>query len=420
MSKTVESIIDQIAILQMRIDSADRRLRYFESGNIQTSPAEQASGIARRINVQGDTYYLDANGDAVLNNLRLVGRAGIGGVPYSAAGLDIIQTTTAYLYMNSINALAYTNSNSTLYVGSVDGFAKNLALQLRTNDVPRVSIDSTGNVVVTTSLYVGAATGAVPDQKAVIVRSGNYCGFAIDTNDSGSTFSILFLRKSDSTTIGTIAATGSGDELGEIQFLGGRSGGGSYGFGSRIKVVQNGAAGATYLPADLYLEACNASGLNPSQMVLHTTGHVGFFTQSRAAAHINAGGQTIATGTTTVVDFDVEDHDQLGEYDSGANPGFTPAIAGWYQVSACILFDSQTWTTGKQCYLHVYVNGSIYALLDFKEIEAGASIYVCLKGSCTVYSNAQKIDIRVTHNEGDSQTINSTAELSWVRYHKLS
>ena len=67
--------------------------------------------------------------------------------------------------------------------------------------------------------------------------------------------------------------------------------------------------------------------------------------------------QTIATGVTAKVQYSTKIWDTASAYDSTTNYRFTPLVAGYYQVNACIGWNS---IANGECYLSIYKNGSEY------------------------------------------------------------
>ena len=80
----------------------------------------------------------------------------------------------------------------------------------------------------------------------------------------------ITLNKSASNTMGTMTATAAGDILGYLVFNGVNSGS-TYGVGAYITVTQSGAAGATYVPAEMTLTATDGTAGAPTQLTLIPT-----------------------------------------------------------------------------------------------------------------------------------------------------
>lgn len=122
-----------------------------------------------------------------------------------------------------------------------------------------------------------------------IQRAVGDCGFYIETYDVDATdYSQLQLRRSHHDTINTIAETQDNDYLGLITFLGVNSGS-AWGAGVRIEAIQNGNAGASYVPTDLYLYTYSSTAKNTFQLVLHHDGGVGIGTETPAdVLHVNS------------------------------------------------------------------------------------------------------------------------------------
>lgn len=76
------------------------------------------------------------------------------------------------------------------------------------------------------------------------------------TSDNSQSYFVN--RKSSSATLGTIAETVNGEELGWYMWQGVNSGGG-FGNSAAIQAIQSGSSGATYVPTDILLKTATAS-----------------------------------------------------------------------------------------------------------------------------------------------------------------
>ena len=93
------------------------------------------------------------------------------------------------------------------------------------------------------------------------------------TNGTGS---LMVFRKSDSDTAGTKTQTDSGDSLGTFSFYGVNSGSG-WGLGAGINISQEGASGASYVPAHIAFSTCTATAYG-ERMRITNKGDVGIGT----------------------------------------------------------------------------------------------------------------------------------------------
>ena len=140
------------------------------------------------------------------------------------------------------------------------------------------------------SFYTGIAS---PEGQFHSAVSNAYNFNYLDTYDnSNTTYPILYLRKSDTDTIGTKSQTDSGDALGGITWLGVDTGS-NFDGGAIIKASQNGASGST-VPTDMVLNTYGSSGANTNQLVLYNNGNIGL---NEAAPdnllHLTSAGPTV-------------------------------------------------------------------------------------------------------------------------------
>lgn len=128
------------------------------------------------------------------------------------------------------------------------------------------------------SNFVGLGT-SVPTTHLEIAKGGTSTRatqMIISYNDQPIYESQLLLVKSNSDTIGTLSETQDGDDLGEIVISGVNSSS-SIGNGAAIQIVQNGSAGASYVPADLKILTSTNSAI-VERIRVKTTGYVGINT----------------------------------------------------------------------------------------------------------------------------------------------
>lgn len=114
--------------------------------------------------------------------------------------------------------------------------------------------------------------------------------------------------------------------------------------------------------------------------------------------------QTIATATKTVVEYNVEEWDNLGEYNSSYQ--FTATDSGYYYVNARVMFDSYAWTGGNLIVLYLYKNGVLLVNLERDTIEADRTMYKAVKGSTIISLEAgDYFDIRVYQSRGANSNL---------------
>jgi len=127
----------------------------------------------------------------------------------------------------------------------------------------------------------------------------------IDNYDDSGKAPRVYFRKSESDILGTLASTGNGDLLLDIQSLGVDSLASSFINGARISVLQDGESGESYVPANLILETWSATTKNINQLVLHNDGNIGIATNS-PVEKLDVVGK-IASSIATDIDFDTDE-----------------------------------------------------------------------------------------------------------------
>ncbi len=101
----------------------------------------------------------------------------------------------------------------------------------------------------------------------------SYHKFYFETYSAGGgQRSIIYLRKSDSNTLGDIQETGTGENIGAIYWEGVNSSD-TFAMGGRIHCVQDGNS-STYVPTKMEFETYSASAINNDQLVLLSDGGI--------------------------------------------------------------------------------------------------------------------------------------------------
>lgn len=141
-----------------------------------------------------------------------------------------------------------------------------------------------------------------------------------------------------------------------------------------------------------------------------------------AASYSTDAGQSIATSTTTIVDFEDKEYDTHNAVTTGASWKFTAPIAGYYQIAGRITYGgTAAFDDGELALIDIYKNGAQYRRIDFHRMEASpASVTISLGGSVTVKMNAGDfIDLRTFQDNTGSSTLSSTSALNWVQVNRI-
>ena len=127
--------------------------------------------------------------------------------------------------------------------------------------------------------------------------------------------------------------------------------------------------------------------------------------------------QSIPDSTPTIVEYDDEDFDNLGEYDV-TNHRFTATEAGYYFISASLLSANITWGVGVIWQMRLYKNGVAYSNGTRNEADI---TYRQSQISDIVYLVANDfIDIRVYHNQGVDVNTYVGQTYNYFTVHRLS
>jgi len=173
-------------------------------------------------------------------------------------------------------------------------------------------IDSSGRLLVGLQTAIGS-WGSAKNQELQIASGGVlYPGLsAYAFSDTVSAGGMINLGHSRSGTVGTITATQSGDILGYLIFEGANSSNALTG-GGYISVVQNGAAGAAYIPADMTFFTSNTTNGPQERMRIDSSGNVGIGTSDSLKFNTTGSANTkrltlfsTGTGASTRAEFQI-------------------------------------------------------------------------------------------------------------------
>lgn len=246
-----------------------------------------------------------------------------------AANLSIAFSSYSALFTSSGMSEAATGALVSNQTNGLNiGTTSNTQTSFWTNNTKRATFLSTGE------LAVGGTTTISSLYKIHSMASAGFAGNMISSWSTTDThYGILAFLKSASATIGTGAATAASEDLGQIQWNGYNSGN-TGATPASIRVIQSGAAGATFIGADMiFLTGTNAAARTQSLKItaekslvvgnaaLATTATDGFL-YIPTCAGTPTGAPTAQTGTVAMV-FDTTNN-KLYIYDGGWIGGTTP------------------------------------------------------------------------------------------------
>lgn len=140
------------------------------------------------------------------------------------------------------------------------------------------------------------------------------------------------------------------------------------------------------------------------------------------AKYETAAGQSIATATTTVVDFGTKNIDTHTAVTTGASWVFTAPEGGLYLVSSHLLFVSGGgWDAGESALLGLRKNTSLVKYMAMYYSAGTHAQSVGVGGTETVYCNkGDTIDVIIRQNTGGSVALNTAASENWISITRIS
>lgn len=145
-------------------------------------------------------------------------------------------------------------------------------------------------------------------------------------------------------------------------------------------------------------------------------------TETVAARYSSTAGQSISTGTTTIIDFATKDFDTHGAVTTGASWKFTAPIAGKYRVSSYVLFASASFTATNSVALDIHKNGSGSTDRFFAKssVEVSATMVPATYGTTMINLAAgDYIDVRVLQDSGGSRSLSTLGTAVWVEIERI-
>ena len=131
-------------------------------------------------------------------------------------------------------------------------------------------------------------------------------------------------------------------------------------------------------------------------------------------AYIGGSDQTIGTGSFTKVQYNTETFDPSGVYDHSTNFRFTPAVAGYYLITAQVTSaDVADWNNFK---LRLYKNGSAIAAMQVRHTHAD-SIFI---STMDLSDDNDYYEIYVFQDSGSNKDIRNNDASNWFQAFKVA
>jgi len=141
----------------------------------------------------------------------------------------------------------------------------------------------------------------------------------------------------------------------------------------------------------------------------------GFY--SRVSAYKGVAVQGIPSGVQTLVDFDTELYDTLGEFDI-ATDLFTPLRAGYYLIIAQVWFTTTVANADYRAYIRHSVRGTIQtATIEAISVPTAVSIQLC---QIVYLMPTDTINIACWQNSGVNQNVFNDDQCTFLMIHRLS
>jgi hypothetical protein len=272
------------------------------------------------VGAAGANFIFQVGNNGATEAMRIFNTAqvGIGRATEPASGtiLDVSSTAIATdLTISNLNITAAVKSSRLVFNGKTTGSVEapkaiistystdsttgdwaTISMGVTIGGAERLVIKSTGNIGAGGTVLATAYSPSTEPTFCVIRTALNSTAVIKSFSTTIGHQALLTLGKSSNATIGTFGVTADTEVLGSIAFDGVNSSSAAA-LAAYIKVIQNGAAGATFVPADmLFYTGTNAAGA-AERMRITTAGRVGIgVTDPSVALVINGYAKTFYAG----------------------------------------------------------------------------------------------------------------------------
>ena len=127
--------------------------------------------------------------------------------------------------------------------------------------------------------------------------------------------------------------------------------------------------------------------------------------------------QTISHNTTTIIQYDDEDFDNLGEF---ASYTFTAKEAGYYFVAGGLESVAVAWGVDDIWQIRLYKNGAIYSYGSRNSGAAETYVQKSILSDIIKLGATEYIDIRCYHNQGGDVNTSAVAAANYFSVYRLS
>lgn len=136
-----------------------------------------------------------------------------------------------------------------------------------------------------------------------------------------------------------------------------------------------------------------------------------------AARYVKGSEQTVANGSTVVIDFDTVDFDPDSLVTAGAGWHFHPKDAGYFMVTAGVYIKSSAyWGANEQLQLWLYKNNEAVEIMGGLAMQSAGTYVQYVNGTALSYCSATTdyLDVRLNQNSGSDAVIDDLAGYSHI------
>lgn len=148
--------------------------------------------------------------------------------------------------------------------------------------------------------------------------------------------------------------------------------------------------------------------------------NIPFDIKNISAAYTLTSAQTVATATTTILNYNNKVIDTHNAVTTGASWKFTAPTAGKYQISGVTYLTSVNWTLGKRLINELFKNGSLSVFQSIVFTWATNTNDLSANGNYVLSLAADDfIDIRANHNSGSTENLDTSGVGNYITIERI-
>lgn len=140
-----------------------------------------------------------------------------------------------------------------------------------------------------------------------------------------------------------------------------------------------------------------------------------------AARYTHTAGQSVASGTPDVIDYETADFDTHAAVTTGGSWVYTAPVSGKYRVSAAFRFASASFSINNEQQIRIYKNGALQSAEVYRfEATASDNPTSMSINDIVDLSKGDTIDVRVLQSEGANRSLSTASSDNYIAVERIS